>query len=126
MDQKPNDDLSEQIQPLKDNPKQEEPIILYSQRWWIVSAVSTTLFAIQGQRTAYCSVTKSTAKFYDQTGDNMDFIILLSVLFSIPFCLVALYVIDRFGLRIAVNSSSCLAGFGKILQGLFVTRKSLR
>ena len=108
----PKDEAQEPLQ--NGDKSRENSVILYPQRWWVLCAVAILQFANYGHWVAFGSVTKSIAKYYDQPGDDIDLIILVSYVVSIPLCLIAAFVVETFGLRFCINLGGALTGLGNL------------
>ena len=61
-----------------------------------------------------------TAQYYDQPGERMDLIPTVSYGLGIPFCIIATYVVERFGLKVGLHIGGFLTGIGE-LQWLLIT-----
>ena len=86
---------------------------VYPQRWWILAAVILLNLANYSHWVAFPSVAKTAAKHYDQTGERMDLIPTVSYGLGVPCCLLATYVVERFGLRIGLHIGGVFTGIGK-------------
>ena len=86
---------------------------VYPQRWWILTAVVLLNLANYSHWVAFPSVAKTAAKHYDQTGERMDLIPTVSYGLGVPCCLLATYVVERFGLRIGLHIGGVFTGIGK-------------
>ncbi len=62
---------------------------------------------------AFPSVTKVAARYYDQPGEAMDRIPTLSYGLGVPCCVLATYVVERFGLRAGLHVGGSLTGIGE-------------
>ena len=87
----------------------------YPQRWWLLTTVIILNLANYSHWVAFPSVTKMVAKYYDQSGETMDLIPTLSYGLGIPCCLLATYVVDRFGLKVGLHIGGNLTGIGKLV-----------
>ncbi len=54
-----------------------------------------------------------TAQYYDQSGGRMDLIPTVSYGLGVPFCVIATYVVERFGLRVGLHIGAILTGIGE-------------
>ena len=55
-----------------------------------------------------------TAQYYDQPGERMDLIPTVSYGLGIPFCIIATYVVERFGLKVGLHIGGFLTGIGEL------------
>ena len=69
---------------------------------------------------AFPSVTKMTAKYYDQPGDSMDLIPTLSYGLGVPCTVMATVIVERRGLRVGLLIGGFLTGVGKMLLVIHV------
>ncbi len=86
---------------------------VYPQRWWILGTVVLLNLANYSHWVAFPSIAKNAAKHYDQPGEKMDLIPTVSYGLGVPCCLLATYVVERFGLRIGLHIGGVLTGIGK-------------
>jgi len=86
---------------------------VYPQRWWILATVVLLNLANYSHWVAFPSVAKTAAKHYDQDGEKMDLIPTVSYGLGVPCCLLATYVVERFGLRTGLHIGGLLTGIGK-------------
>jgi hypothetical protein len=86
---------------------------VYPQRWWLLATVVLLNLANYSHWVAFPSVAKNAAKYYNQTGDRMDLIPTVSYGLGVPCCLLATYVVERFGLRTGLHIGGSLTGIGK-------------
>ena len=54
-----------------------------------------------------------TAQYYDQPGERMDLIPTVSYGLGVPFCIIATYVVERFGLKVGLHIGGFLTGIGE-------------
>ena len=76
-------------------------------------------FANYSHWVAFASVTKNSAKYYDQTGDRIDLITIVSYALGIPFCIIATYAVETFGLKASLKFGGIMTGIGKTLCKVF-------
>lgn len=114
----PNDREEEERKPFNQESQDHSnaEIVLYSRRWWYLLAVILLNFANYGHWVAFASVTKMSAKYYDQQGDKVDLITLLSYIVGIPFCVFATYAIETYGLKLGMRIGAILTLIGKHCQ----------
>ena len=87
---------------------------VYPQRWWILVTVVLLNLANYSHWVAFPSVAKTAAKHYDQTGETMDLIPTVSYGLGVPCCLLATYIVERWGLRAGLHIGGILTGIGKM------------
>lgn len=114
------EDIIVKVQMIKD-PDKPAPVStqyrVYPQRWWILSTVVMLNLANYSHWVAFPSVAKTAAKHYDQDGETMDLIPTVSYGLGVPCCLLATYVVERWGLRAGLHIGGILTGIGKIFLG---------
>ena len=76
-------------------------------------------FANYSHWVAFASVTKNSAKYYDQTGDRIDLITIVSYALGIPFCIIATYAVETYGLKASLKFGGIMTGIGKTLFTVF-------
>ena len=86
--------------------------MLYSDRWWMLVTVLLLNFANYSHWVAFAAVTKNSAKYYDQTGDKIDLITIVSYALGIPCCILAAYAVETFGLNISLKFGGIMTGIG--------------
>ena len=102
-------------------PKERKvPQVLYSERWWILSCVVLLKIARSGHTMSYASVTKHSAKYYDQTGDRIDLFLTLPFLIRAPFWIFNAYAIETWGLKINLKAGGLMICFGKLKMVIHV------
>ena len=89
---------------------------VYPQRWWILATVVILNLANYSHWVAFPSVAKNAAKHYDQSGDKMDLIPTVSYGLGVPCCLIATYIVERYGLRVGLHIGGVLTGIGKSIR----------
>ena len=55
-----------------------------------------------------------TAQYYNQPGERMDLIPTVSYGLGVPFCMIATYVVERFGLKVGLHIGGILTGIGEL------------
>ncbi len=90
--------------------------VSYPQRWWLLVTVLLLNLANYSHWVAFPSVTKVAARYYDQPGEAMDLIPTLSYGLGVPCCVLATYVVDRFGLRAGIHVGGGLTGIGTAVR----------
>ncbi len=90
----------------------------YPTRWWLLLTVVLLNLANYSHWVAFPSVTKITAVYYDQSGDTMDLIPTVSYGLGVPCCLIATYIVERFGLRTGLQIGGSLTGLGEATNPL--------
>jgi hypothetical protein len=85
----------------------------YPERWWLLLTVILLNLANYSHWVAFPSVMKMAAKYYDQDGDTMDLIPTVSYGLGVPCCLMATFVVERFGLRAGLHIGGILTGLGE-------------
>ena len=70
-------------------------------------------FANYSHWVAFASVTKNSAKYYDQTGDKIDLITIVSYALGIPCCIISAYAVETFGLKSSLKFGGIMTGIGK-------------
>lgn len=90
-----------------------ETHVVYPARWWLLVTVVSLNLANYSHWVAFPSVAKSTAKYYDQSGERMDLIPTVSYGLGIPCCLVATFIVEKYGLKTGLHIGGSLTGFGK-------------
>ena len=83
-------------------------------RWWLLVTVVLLNLANYSHWVAFPAVNKVVAGYYNQTDDAMDLIPTLAYGLGFPSCILATYVVDRFGLRASIYVGACGTGLGKI------------
>ena len=86
---------------------------VYTDRWWMLSTVLLLNFANYSHWVAFASVTKNSAKYYDQTGDRIDLITIVSYALGIPCCILSAYAVETWGLKISLKFGGIMTGLGK-------------
>ena len=69
-------------------------------------------FVNRGHVTAFAAVTKKSAMYYDQTGDTIDLIVVLSFACSIPVYIFSAYAVETKGLKLVLRVAGLLTGIG--------------
>ena len=82
--------------------------------------VALLSFANYGHWIAFGSITKSAAKYYDQTGNRVDLITVISYSMAMPFNIIATYAVEKWGLKFGLKLGGILNGIGKEVQGLII------
>ena len=111
------EDIIVKVQMIKDPDKplvQQNQYRVYPQRWWILTTVVMLNLANYSHWVAFPSVAKTAAKHYNQTGETMDLIPTVSYGLGVPCCLLATYIVERWGLRAGLHIGGILTGIGKI------------
>lgn len=88
---------------------------VYPQRWWVLATVVILNLANYSHWVAFPSIAKNAAKHYDQSGERMDLIPTVSYGLGVPCCLLATYVVERFGLRVGLHIGGVLTGIGGLM-----------
>lgn len=88
---------------------------VYTDRWWMLSTVLLLNFANYSHWVAFASVTKNSAKYYDQTGDRIDLITIVSYALGIPCCILSAYAVETWGLKISLKFGGIMTGLGNYL-----------
>ena len=86
---------------------------VYPQRWWLLMSVILLNTANDAHWVAFPSVAKQTAKYYDKTGEVMDYIPTVSFAVGLPAIFIATFVIEKFGLKVCLKTGGILSGFGR-------------
>ena len=94
--------------------EKQQPFVakLYPQRWWIVATVALINFINYGHWNSIAAITKTAALYYDQPGDKIDLLVIIPHAVTIPLCLVAGMLFNKFGLRFGLISSAVMTGLG--------------
>merc|ERR1719219_2070751 len=106
---------SELMMNVKEPDKYNVQYRVYPQRWWVLATVVLLNLANYSHWVAFPSVAKNAAKHYDQSGKKMDLIPTVSYGLGIPCCLLATYVVERFGLRTGLHIGGLLTGIGGLM-----------
>ena len=69
-------------------------------------------FANYSHWIAFASVTKSSAKYYDQTGNRIDLITIVSCGLGIPCCILSAYAVETWGLKLSIKFGGLMSGIG--------------
>eukprot|EP00090_Calanus_glacialis_P012651 TRINITY_DN21256_c0_g1_i4.p1 TRINITY_DN21256_c0_g1~~TRINITY_DN21256_c0_g1_i4.p1 ORF type:complete len:512 (-),score=133.86 TRINITY_DN21256_c0_g1_i4:86-1621(-) len=85
---------------------------VYSSRWILLLAVTLLNLANYSHWVAFASVAKQAAGYYQVSGPEVDLIPMISYGLCIPFCLLAVYVVERKGLRFGLLVGACLTAIG--------------
>ena len=72
--------------------------------------------ANRGHCIAFASVTTKTAQYYDQPGDRIDLIVIVSFAVGVPCFIVCGYVVEAWGLKISVWIGAILTAVGKFSE----------
>ena len=88
--------------------------MVYRDRWWMLSTVLLLNFANLSHWVAFASVTKNAAKYYDQTGDRIDLITIVSYALGIPCCILSAYAVETWGLKLSLKFGGIMTGIGTI------------
>ena len=96
------------------------PQVLYSERWWILSCVVLLKIARSGHTMSYASVTKHSAKYYDQTGDRIDLFLTLPFLTHAPFWIFNAYAIEACGLKMNLRAGGLMICLGTLQMAVFI------
>ena len=91
----------------------ENCLKLYHDRWWILITVCLVNFANYSHWIAFAAVTKNAAKYYDQPGDKIDLITILSSALGIPSCIIAVCAMQKLGLKASLKFAGIMTGIGK-------------
>ena len=107
----------EEKKPLEECPEkclkeEDEEVVLYSGRWWVLASLSVFQFASYGHLIAFGTVTKVTAIYYDQPGDKMDLVILGPYVIRFPTLFLLMATFNRVGLWKTLNLSAFLTAIG--------------
>ena len=70
----------------------------------------------RGHCIAFASVTNKSAKYYDQPGDKIDLIVIVSYAVGVPCFIVCAYVVEASGLKLSLRFGSILTGIGSCLK----------
>ena len=89
---------------------------VYPQRWWILATVVLLNLANSSHWVAFPIVAKKVAKHYNQSVDKMDSIPTVHSGLGIPCCLIAIYIGERFGLRVVLCIGGVFTGIGKSIE----------
>ena len=84
----------------------------YPERWWILIIVLLLNLANASHLVAFPSVARLAAKYYEQTDEMMELIPKISFGLGIPSYLLAIFVVERFGLRIGLHVGGYLTAIG--------------
>ena len=87
----------------------------YPERWTLLMTVTLINVANCAHWISFGSVNSKAAIFYDKRVEEITKILTISYGLGIPFCLVATYVVSRFGLRIGVFVGGILTFVGGLL-----------
>ena len=71
----------------------------YPRRWGVLATVISVNIACFAQTSCYFSVTPIAAEYFDADDVKMDYFHLLGMLFTTPFIFVALYTVNKIGLK---------------------------
>lgn len=85
---------------------------LYGSRWLLLIAVTLLNLANYSHWVAFASVAKQGAEYYHVTGPEVDLIPMISYGLCVPFCLLAVYIVERRGLRFGLMIGSWLTAVG--------------
>jgi len=99
---------------------------VYPDRWWLLVAVVLLNLANYSHWVAFPSVAKSGAKYYDQSGKSMDLIPTVSYGLGVPCCLIATYIVEKYGLKTGLHIGGFLTGIGKNQSGFPPSLSHLR
>lgn len=85
---------------------------LYRSRWVLLTAVTLLNLANYSHWIAFAAVAKQAAEYYKVSGPEVDLIPTISYGLCIPFCLVAVYIVERRGLRFGLLLGAWLTAVG--------------
>ena len=103
-----------------DAKEQKVSQVLYFERWWILSCVVLLKIARSGHTMSYASVTKHSAKYYDQTGDRIDLFITLPFLTRAPFWILNAYAIEAWGMKKNLRAGGLMICLGKLQMAVHI------
>ena len=72
----------------------------YTKRWGVLATVIILNFTCFTQTTCYLAVAARAAEYFEVDDVKMDYITLLSILFTAPGQLVALFTVNKIGLKV--------------------------
>jgi hypothetical protein len=67
----------------------------------------------RGHCIAFASVTNKSAKYYDQPGDRIDLIVIVSYAVGVPCFIICAYVVEAWGLKLSLKFGAILTGIGR-------------
>ena len=73
----------------------------YKRRWGVLATVMITNFTCFTETTCYLAVAARAAEYFDADDDEMDYFSLVGIIFTAPGMLVALYVVNKIGLKVS-------------------------
>ena len=85
---------------------------LYPGRWLLLAAVTLLNLANYSHWVAFASVAKQGAEYYQVSGPEVDLIPMVSYGLCVPCCLVAVYIVERRGLRCGLLVGAWLTAVG--------------
>ena len=88
---------------------------VYRSRWLLLVSVTLLNLANYSHWVAFASVAKVGAEYYEVTGPEVDLIPMISYGLCVPFCLLAVYLVERRGLRLGLVLGSWLTAVGGAL-----------
>ena len=68
----------------------------------------------RGHCVAFASVTNESALYYDQHGDEIDLIVIMSYALGIPGYIVCAYVVEAWGLKLSLQLGAILTAVGMV------------
>ena len=92
--------------------QREEGHRLYRSRWLLLASVTLLNLANYSHWVSFASVAKQGAEYYQVTGPVVDLIPMISYGLCVPFCLLAVYIVERRGLRLGLTIGSWLTAVG--------------
>ena len=88
---------------------------VYRSRWVLLISVTLLNLANYSHWVAFASVAKVGAEYYGVTGPEVDLIPMISYGLCVPFCLLAVYIVERRGLRLGLTLGAWLTAVGGAL-----------
>ena len=87
--------------------------VLYFDRWWLLICILILDLVNRGHCIAFVAVTNKAAEYYDQTGDTIDLIVIVSSAIVFPFYFICAYVVEAWGLKTCLRFGATLTAMGR-------------
>ena len=103
---------------------------VYPYRWVILTIFMVLSFVIQLQWLAHAAVARPAELFYQGQFNqnsffNIDFLAMIYMLVYIAFSIPASYLIDKYGIRVAIGLGAAIAGLSGLLKGYYANSFSI-
>ena len=76
----------------------------YKRRWGVLATVFVTNFTTFANVTSYLAVAARAAEYFDADDVKMDYFSLLGIIFTAPGMLIAVFLVNKFGLKVKIQN----------------------